>query len=137
MSENETDMNKVRGFAGIIDNALTPLKTNLKFQTKFGKKSLKFLLNANNVNFAALITIDRGQIKVESIKNKPPENLQKKKVGWDGYLEMDTQTFLRMAMNRISLLGVAKKWLTGDVKMKGILKLLNLLKMFNSLAELD
>jgi len=137
MSENETDMNKVRGSAGIIDNALTPLKTKLKFQTKFGKKSLKFLLNANNVNFAALITIDHGQIKVESIKNKPPENLQKKKVGWDGYLEMDTQTFLRMAMNRISILGVAKKWLSGNVKMKGILKLLNLLKMFNLLAELD
>ena len=137
MSENETDMNKVRGFAGIIDNSLAPLKTNLKFQTKFGKKSLKFLLNANNVNFAALITIDRGQIKVESIKNKPPENLQKKNVGWDGYLEMDTQTFLRIAMNRISILGVAKKWLSGNVKMKGILKLLNLLKMFNSLAELD
>jgi len=137
MSENETDMKKVRGFAGIIDNALTPLKTNLKFQTKFGKKSLKFLLNANNVNFAAIITIDHGLLEVESIKNKPPENLKKKKIGWDGYLEMDTQTFLRMAMNRISLLGVAKKWLTGNVKMKGILKLLNLLKMFNSLAELD
>lgn len=137
MSENELDMNKVRGFAGIIDNALTPLKTKCKFQTKFGKKSLKFLLNANNVNFAALITIDRGQIKVESIKNKPPENLQKKKLRWDGYLEMDTQTFLRMAMNRISILGVAKKWLSGNVKMKGILKLLNLLKMFNLLAELD
>ena len=137
MSENETDMNKVRGFAGIIDNALTPLKTKLKFQTKFGKKSLKFLLNANNVNFAALIIIDHGQLKVESIKNKPLENLQKKKVGWDGYLEMDTQTFLRIAMNRISMLGVAKKWLTGKIRMKGIRKLLNLLKMFALLTDID
>ena len=137
MSDSEIETKRVRGFAGIIDSTLTPLKSNFKFQTKFEKKSLKFLLNAKNVNFAALIIIDHGHIKVESIKNKPPENLQKKKVGWDGYLETDTQTFLKISMNRISLLGVAKNWLLGKVKMKGILKLLNLLKMFNFLTKID
>ncbi len=137
MSETKINIKKVRGFAGIINNALTPLKSSEKFQNKFQKKTLKFLLNARNVNYAALIVIDNGKLQIESIKNKPPENLRKKKVGWDGYLEMDTQTFLKLAMNRISILGVGKKWLVGNVKLKGIRKLIHLLKMFKMLIELD
>ena len=137
MTEIEIEDNKVRGFAGIIDKALASLNSNKKFQEKFKDAMLRIVLNAKNANFAALIIVDHGILRIESIKNKPPENLKKKEVGWDALLEMDTQTFLAIAMNRISMLGVAKKWVTGKIRMKGIRKLLNLLKMFTLLTDIN
>jgi patatin-like phospholipase/acyl hydrolase len=137
MEEIEIEEKKVRGFAGIIDNALSPLNSNQIFQERFRTTELKIVLNAKNANYAALIIVDRGILRIESIKNKPPENLKKKEIGWDALLEMDTQTFLAIAMNRISMLGVAIKWITGKIRMKGIRKLLNLLKIFKLLSVID
>lgn len=137
MAEIVAKDEKVRGFAGIIENALASLNSNKKFQDKYKDTILRILLNAKNANFAALIIVDHGNLRIKSIRNKPPENLRKKEVGWDALLEMDTQTFLAIAMNRISMLGIAKKWLTGKIKMKGIRKLLNLLRIFNFLTEID
>ena len=126
---------EIRGFAGLINSVLIPLNDNRKFQEEFRDKSLKILLNASNLNYAALIIVEHGTLNVKSIPNKPKSNLEKKKIGWNAYLEMDTQIFLALAMNRMSLLGVAKKWLIRKIKMKGIIKLLNLLKMINFLTE--
>ncbi|MFX1418450.1 MAG: hypothetical protein ACFE9N_05970 [Promethearchaeota archaeon] len=126
---------KIRGFAGLIYSILAPLNENEGFKEEFRNIEAKILLNATNLNFAALIIVDHGNVRVESIPNKPKENLKKKKVGWNAFLEMDTQTFLAIAMNRISLLGVAKNWLTRKIKMRGIRKLLILLKIFKFLTS--
>ena len=126
---------KIRGFANLIYSILAPLNENKRFKEEFRNVEAKILLNASNLNFAALISIDHGILRVESIPNKPKENLEKKKVGWDAYLEMDTQTFLAIAMNRLSLLGIAKSWLTRKIKMRGIRKLLILLKIFKFLTS--
>jgi len=125
----------IRGFAGLINNVVAPLNENVKFKEKFTNKSFKILLNAVNLNYAASIILDHGILYVKSIPNKPKENLSKKSLNWDGFIEMDSQIFLAIAMKRISLIGVAMKWLTRKIKMRGILKLLNLLKMFNFLTK--
>lgn len=135
MGESNQENKKIRGFAVLINSILTPLNKNKMFQEKFGNLNVKFLLNASNLNHAAIIIVKKGMVKVESIPNKPKENLKKQKLGWNAFLEMDTQTFLAIAMNRLSLFGVAKKWLTRKIKMRGIIKLLILLKIFRFLTN--
>ena len=114
---------------------MIPLNDNPKFKEQFKDTHRKILINATNLKYAALLIIDKGRLEVESIPNKPEENIRKKNVGWDGFIEMDTQTFLAIALNRLSLLGVAKMWLTRRIKMRGIRKLLILLKMFRFLTN--
>lgn len=135
MADIKEENNRIRGFGGLINSVLVPLNENKKFQEKFREIDAKILLNASNLNYAALIIIDHGSVKVKSIPNKPKTNLKKKKIGWNAFLEMDTQTFLAIAMRRISMLGVAKIWLTRKIKMRGIRTLLLLLKMFNLLTD--
>ncbi|MBY8986410.1 MAG: hypothetical protein KGD65_15155 [Candidatus Lokiarchaeota archaeon] len=126
---------KLRGFAVLINSVLVPLNENTKFQEKFGNTNAKILLNASNLDYAALIIIDHGSVNVKSIANKPKSNLKKKKIGWNAFLQMDTQTFLALAMNRISILGIAKLWVTRKIKIRGIRTLLLLLKMLKMLTE--
>ncbi|MHA2392793.1 MAG: hypothetical protein ACXAEX_12675 [Promethearchaeota archaeon] len=135
MVEANQDSKKIRGFAILINSILTPLNENKKFQEKFRTTNVKILLNAPNLNYAAIVIVDKGLIRVESIPNKPRENLKKKNAGWNAFIEMDTQTFLAIVMNRLSLLGVAKKWVTGKIRMRGILKLLILLKILRYLTN--
>ena len=124
-----------RGFAGLIANVMEHLNDNQNFKEKFRKTQKKFLINASNLNYAALITIDNGRLSVKSIANKPKNNLKKKVTGWDGFISMDSQIFLALAMDRISKIKVALKWLTGKVRMKGLRKLITLLKIFEILKE--
>ncbi len=134
MNETEMEIKKVRGFAGLLNNVLISLNDNENFKKNFSDTNVKILINAGNANFAALIIINGGNLKVESIPNKPFDNLKKEKVGWDAYVEMDTQTFLAFAMKRLSLIGMVKKVITRKVKMKGLLKLLILMKIMKLLS---
>jgi len=126
---------KARGFAGLIKSIMEPLNENLEFKEKFKTLDRKFLINASNLNHAAFISVNHGVLKVESVPNKPESNLKKKMIGWDGYLSMDSQIFLALAMNRISIVGIGIKWLLRKVKMRGILKLLSLLSIFEFLKK--
>ena len=126
---------KARGFSGLIAKIMETLNENLKFKENFKNTQMKFLLDASNLNYAALVTIDNGTVTVEGVSNKPRSNLDKKKLGWDGFVSVDSQIFLALAMDRISMLKVALLWLRRKVKMKGILKLLKLLKIFALLNE--
>ena len=71
MSEIKLEKERIRGFAGLIAGGLLPLNENKKFKEQFAKTDIKILLNAINVNFAALISIKNGILSVESIPNKP------------------------------------------------------------------
>ncbi len=133
MSETELEKKSVKGFAGILAKALEALNNNPNFKEKFGQANRKFLLNAYNDDYAALIIVKDGILSVESVLNKPKENIGKKALGWDGFLSMDTGIFMALALGRLSMIGVGFKFLTGKVKMKGITKLLTLLKIFNLL----
>ncbi len=135
MSETKLEKERIRGFAGLIASGLLPLNEKPKFKEQFAKTDIKILLNAINVNFAALIIIKNGILRVESIPNKPKENLKKKKVGWDALMAMDTQTYLALAMNRLPMPKLSIKVLTGKVKVRGFRKLLILKKMLILLSE--
>ncbi|MHA2282007.1 MAG: hypothetical protein ACXAC5_14285 [Promethearchaeota archaeon] len=135
MADKNGEKEKLRGFAVIINSVLIPLNENSKFKKDFRKKSAKILLNASNLNHAALIVIDHGSVNVESIPNKPKTNLKKRKVGWNAYLEMDTQSFLFLAMNQKPRLEAAKMWVTRKIKIRGLRRLLLLLKMFKLLSD--
>jgi len=126
---------KARGFAGLIENVVDPLNKNPKFKEQFKNKKRKFLINASNLTYAALITIDNGKVIIESVKNKPQSNLKKKILGWDGYISMSSQIFLAFAMDKISLINIGIKWLTRKVKIKGLTKMVTLLKVFNLLKD--
>ena len=124
-----------RGFAALIKIIMEPLNLNPEFKDKFKNLNRKYLINASNLNHAAIISVKQGVLKVQSIPNKPNSNLKKKNIGWDGYISMDSQIFLALAMNRISIVGIVLKFLVGKVKMRGILKLLSLLSIFEFLKK--
>ncbi|MFX1408800.1 MAG: hypothetical protein ACFFA6_00480 [Promethearchaeota archaeon] len=126
---------KARGFAGIIKNVLDPLNEHPNFKEKFKNVNRKYLVNASNLNFAALIIIENGTIIIESVRNVPKSNLKKKILGWNGYISMNSQIFLALVMNKISLLNIGLKWLTRKVKIKGLIKMVTLLKLINLLKE--
>ena len=135
MSETKLEKERIRGFAGLIASGLLPLNENQKFKEQFANTDIKILLNAINLNFAALIIIKNGVLRVESIPNKPSENLKKKNVGWDALLAMDSQTYLALAMNRLPMSKLGLKVITGKVKVKGLRKLLILKQMLALLSE--
>lgn len=135
VSNPDLALKKQRGFAGLIAKLVEPLNENPNFKNKFNKIQRKFVINGTNLNYAAIISLEKGTITVESIPNKPVDNLIKKKLGWDGYIAMDTQLFLALVSKRLSLMGMLKKWISGDITMKGITKLLIFLKILKFLEE--
>jgi len=135
MSDSSIIIDKARGFAGLIENVMTPLNDNPKFKEMFKTTQRKYLINASNLDYAAIININNGTLTVQSVPNKPKTNLKKKVIGWNGFVSMDTNTFLAMAMKRISILKLGLKWIFGNVKLKGIIKLLPMLKLFDLLQQ--
>ena len=135
MSDSSVIMEKPRGFALLIANVMNPLNENPNFKKMFKNTKRKYLINASNLDYAALISIDRGELTIQGVPNKPNTNLKKKVSGWDGLVSMDSQTFLALSMKRISKIKVGLKWIFGNVKMKGLLKLLLMLKLFDLLQQ--
>jgi hypothetical protein len=123
-----------KGFAGLIANIMSPLNEDPKFKQAFKNIERKILINATNLRYAALLTIEKGSLKVEGVRNEPKSNLTKKATGWNGYVAMDTQIFLALATKRLSLIKLGVKFLKSEVKMKGIVKLLVLLKLLKMLT---
>jgi len=134
VTESNVVLKEPRGFAGLIANIMNPLNNDPKFKQAFGKTKRKILINATNLQYAALVTIDNGTLKIEAIRNEPVSNLKKKVTKWNGYVAMDTQIFLGLATKRISLIKLGVKILRFEVKVRGIFKLLALLKLLKILT---
>ena len=84
---------------------------------------------------APLVIIENGTIRVDGIKNKPIERINKDALKWDVYLETDIVLYSAILTKRQSLVGVVKKWLKGEIKIKGIVHVLDLIKLFNCLLK--
>ncbi|MFX1587541.1 MAG: hypothetical protein ACFFC1_05250 [Promethearchaeota archaeon] len=135
MSRLDLILNEKRGFAGLIASVIEPLNNQPKFKDAFKDTQRKILINALNLNYAALLIINKGTIQVKSILNKPKSNLKKKAIGWDGYISMDSQIFLNFVMKRISIFKLGLKLITGKVKIRGVLKLIGILKLIKILTD--
>jgi hypothetical protein len=127
--------NTLAGYAGIVSNILYPLNENRKFQKYFRHKKLKFLLNSPGWVYAALVIIEKGTIRVEGIKNRPAEKIHRDVLRWNGYLEMDTLLYSAVLTKRKSLMELAKAWLKGEIRLKGMLSLPYLIRLFRCLSR--
>lgn len=127
--------NTLAGYAGIVSNILFPLNENRRFQRHFRHKNLRFLLNSPGWVYAALVIIEKGTIRVEGIKKKPAENIHRDVLRWDGYLEMDILLYSAVLTKRKSLIEVAKAWLKGEIRLKGMLSLPDLIRLFRCLSK--
>lgn len=126
---------RLRGFPGVVKGLLDPLNSREEFQEEFKDENFTVLLNTNDGKLAALITIQNGNLEIDSIKNIPKENIAKKNAGWGGKLETSTPLFLEIAMGKLSLVGIIFKVITRKIKMRGVRKLLKVLKMFGMLEQ--
>ena len=73
--------------------------------------------------------------RVEGIKKKPAENIHRDVLRWDGYLEMDILLYSAVLTKRKSLIEVAKAWLKGEIRLKGMLSLPDLIRLFRCLSK--
>ena len=128
--------NVLLGYASIVSSLLGPLNNNERFIRTFKKKKrLKILMNCPTWAYAALVNIEKGTVWVDGIKNKPIEGIDKKVLGWQVYFETNTVLYSDILTKRKSLKDVARKWLEGEIKVKGIIYLIDLIRLFNCLYK--
>lgn len=110
--------NKATTFADAIANIYEPLNDNAKFKEKYKNDAFKILLNPKDGNFAALITVDKGKLSVNSIENTSKKNLDQKVLGWDGFMQTTKELFSAIGRGELSSGDIAKKVVTRKIKVK-------------------
>ena len=134
----EIDKKKeLKGFTGVISKQLMPLNANERYKEKYKNISLKILLNPIDQMNAALVTMDKGTIDIDEIeKQYPLMDMKKKQIGYDAMLQVTTQILTDIAIGKM---GIGRLLMTAakdkNIKLKGKLKLLKLLKAFTLLRK--
>ncbi len=126
---------RLRGFAATLGNRLKLVKDIDEFKEYSKDISVKLLLNPLDGKYAALITIDKGTLNIEGIRNDDPSNLKKKKLGWNGKMAMKLQLFLQLAAGMISQNKLLKMVATGKIKVRGLIYFVILQKLFSFLPD--
>ncbi|MFW9939122.1 MAG: hypothetical protein ACFFD5_15860 [Candidatus Thorarchaeota archaeon] len=106
-------------FGDSIKRIYEPLNKSEKFKEKYKEEQFKVLLNPKDGDYAALLSIDKGKISVESIRNKPKLNLDKETLGWDGFLQTKIEIFKDIGDGKLKGGDIVKKVVTGKIKVKG------------------
>jgi len=120
MIEKTPKKERLRGFAATISNAiqLAQKMNKERFDHMIEGKRTRVVYNPRDGKWAAVITLDKGNIEVQGIKNNPKEVLKRKNLLWWGYLETSTKNFMN-ATNTSSF-----KWflkiITFKAKFRGI-----------------
>ncbi|MFX0175866.1 MAG: hypothetical protein ACFE85_06525 [Candidatus Hodarchaeota archaeon] len=128
---NEEKKKRLKGFPNVVAKQVEPLNTNEKFIEEFKDTNIKWLLNATDGKYAALLIINKGKINVEGIENTPKKNLKKNNAGWDGKLSAKTQIFVDLLTSEDLTFGsVLGKVLTFRLRIRKLKKVLILLKLF-------
>ena len=139
VSKEELKEKGLRGFPKVVYTQLAPLNDNELFKEKYKDTSLKVLLNPNDQLKAALIIFENGTADVKEYKkSEPTMNLSKRKtlIGYDAMLQVSTQMLLDIVSGNLSVVKLLKDDIKDkNVKVKGRLKLLKLLKASNLLAH--
>ena len=126
---------RLRGFAAVLGNRLEPVKENDEFKEFIKDISVKLLLNPLDGKYAALITIDKGTINIEGIRNDDSSNLKKKKLGWDGKMVTKLQTFMELAAGTISQGKILIMSATRKIKVRGLIYFVILQKIYSFLPD--
>jgi len=120
MIEKTPKKERLRGFAATISNAiqLAQKMNKERFDHMIEGKRTRVVYNPRDGKWAAVITLDKGNIEVQGIKNNPKEVLKRKNLLWWGYLETSIKNFMN-ATNTSSF-----KWflkiITFKAKFRGI-----------------
>ncbi|MBD3187050.1 hypothetical protein GF325_09500 [Candidatus Bathyarchaeota archaeon] len=137
MQENDGNIlnGKPRGFAGMLARQVEAINQNPAFKEDFiDQDELKFLLIAHDQEHAAILIIDHGQILVEGVKQDSKESISRDVLGWDAMVAASMQTYLELALGRLSFIRLGLKVIKGEVKVKKPLKLLKLQRIFEYLS---
>lgn len=118
MSKNNNGNDKETTFADAIANIYEPLNSNEKFKEKYKDEMFKILLNPKDGNFAALITVDKGILTVNSIENTSKKNIDQKMLGWDGFMQTTKELFSAIGRGELSSGEITKKVVTRKIKVK-------------------
>ena len=141
VSKEELKEKGLRGFPKVVYTQLAPLNDNELFKEKYKDTSLKILLNPNDQLKAALIIFENGTVDVrEYKKSEPTMNLVKRKklIGYDAMLQVSTQLLFDIVSGKASVVKLMKDDVKDkNIKVKGKLKLLKLLKAFSLLKKTD
>ncbi len=87
MSQEKPKKAKLKGFAMLIGGLLNSVKDTEECKEIIKGERTRVLLNNKENKWAALITIDNDEIRVECVKTTPKENISRSKLRWWGYWE--------------------------------------------------
>ncbi|MHA1338439.1 MAG: hypothetical protein ACTSRZ_01775 [Promethearchaeota archaeon] len=128
---------KIRGFAGIIWNSLSPLNSSEYFKKNYSNFSSNVLLISIDDRHAAYVKVNEGQVEVEAIKydRKDPKAIKNmiKQLKPDGLLMTDTETFFNIAAGKITTFKLLKMVLAR--KIRGIKTMMVFSKFFSIAAH--
>ena len=99
MSNEKLKKPKLRGFAALIGNAINSVKDREEYKELIRGEKTRVVLHNEENKWAALITLENGEITVEGIKNEPKENLSRKRLYWWGYWRFPSLQTLMSAAN--------------------------------------
>ena len=129
MSENKPGKVKEGTYAEGVFDLYNPLNSIDKFKEKFAKESFKILLNPKDGEYAALITVDKGTVLVEGIKNKDKKDLTEEILGWDAMMKTTIALFEEIGEGKLSQGDIIKKVVARKIKMKNPKFLIKLTEM--------
>ena len=95
----------------------------------------RFLFNSPHWQYAALVDIENGTVRVDAVANQPVAGLSRSRLRWDGFVEMDSRLFLALLTRRCSLAAAVGKWLAGEIKLRGFRHLFLLLDLSRILTN--
>jgi hypothetical protein len=127
--------NILMGYASIVSSLLWPLNENKRFKKVFKRKQIKILMNCPTWAYAALVVIDKGTLRVEGVENKPSQRIDKRELGWHVYFETNTVLYSDILAKRKSLKDVTNHWINGEIKVKGVFYIIDLIRLFNCLYK--
>ena len=90
MSNENLKKPKLKGFAAFIDNIINSVKGKEEYKEAIRGEKTRVVLHNEENKWAALITLENGEITVEGIRTEPKENLNRKKLYWWGYWRFPT-----------------------------------------------
>jgi hypothetical protein len=125
--------NNLTGYARIIGNALMPLNQHDVFRKKYSNCHKQFILDSPHWVSAALIVVHHGRLSVDGIGKEPADEFRRMIDDSDAYLEMSTYDFLAFAMKRLTLIGLLRRWLNHNMRIKRPLRLLTLYRIYHFL----
>ncbi len=131
MTESKPKRKRLKGLAANLQKRTEGVNESEEFKKLTKNVTVKLLLNPTDARHAALVTIDKGTLTLESMLNKDEEALKKKVLGWNGKMATDLRTFLDYGAGAIGLGKLFIKILTGKVKVRGLLFFVLLEKCFS------